>query len=411
MSPDGPVMAMLDVLWSCLWLLDLALFVVAGVFTAYLALLTGAALGASRSRAEPRAPRHRFAVVVPAHNEATTLPSLLRSLGALDYPRDRHDVIVVADHCTDATASVARAAGARVLERRDGTRGGKGLALGWAFARLLPEGRHDAFVILDADSEPLPALLRHLDDALCRGARAAQGYCSVANARESWRTALMAADLALVHYLRPLGRNALGASAGLQGNGSCLTAATLRRVPWHTRSVAEDQEYHLRLVLDGLHVRFVPEAEVRTVMEPTLGGARGQELRWEGGRLEVARAQLPALLRAAWRRRSWPCLDAALDLATPPFALLAAGTAVLAAGHGALWIAGGASGPAALWGTLLAAQAAYVLAGCALARVPAKAYAALLVFAPLYAASKVWICARVGWRGTAEWIPTPRRAG
>jgi 1,2-diacylglycerol 3-beta-glucosyltransferase len=407
---------MTDAIRQVLWLLELPLLLMALVFTGYLALLTVAALGhAARGRRRPfeerrGVARHRFAVVVPAHNEAATLPALLRTLGELDYPKDRYEVVVVADHCDDGTAAVARQAGARVLERVDGRRGGKGLALGWAFAILNGERRHDAFVILDADSQPVPALLSRLDAALRRGARAAQGYCSTGNARESWRTALMAADLALVHYLRPLGRQALGASAGLQGNGSCLTAAVLRRVPWRTRSVAEDQEYHLRLVLEGVRVAFVPEAEVRTVMEPTLQGADGQELRWEGGRLEVARAHLPALLAAAWRARSWPCLDAALDLATPPFALLAAGTAIAAGGHALSWLLGGPGGPALLWGVILGAQAFYVLAGCALARVPAKAYLALLVFAPRYAARKVWTCMRVGRRGTATWIPTPRRA-
>jgi cellulose synthase/poly-beta-1,6-N-acetylglucosamine synthase-like glycosyltransferase len=403
---------MLGVL-QALSLLELPLFLGALVFTIYLATLTLAALVARRPPPAGRPSRHRFAVVVPAHNEAETLPALLRALEGLDYPRALYDVVVVADHCTDGTAAVARAAGARVLERVTGVRGGKGLALGWAFRHLLREARdgaYRAFVILDADSRPVPALLRALDGALQRGVHAAQGFCRAGNPEESWRTALMAADLALVHYLRPLGRQTLGASAGLQGNGSCLTRVALRRVPWRTRSVAEDQEYHLRLVLAGLRVRFVPEAVVETVMEPTLAAADGQERRWEGGRFEIARAHLPRLVRAAWATRSWSCLDAALDLATPPFALLAAGTAVMAALRTGIWLAGGPGAPAAVWVALLGAQAAYVLTGCALARVPAKAYLALIVFAPLYALNKIRICARLGWRGTAVWIPTARRA-
>ncbi|HZS31922.1 MAG TPA: glycosyltransferase family 2 protein [Methylomirabilota bacterium] len=401
----------MNALGHALWLLELPLLGAVAAFTGYLVLLTAAALAARRPAAPPGPPRTRFGVLVPAHDEAATLPTLLGVLAGLEYPRALYEVIVVADHCTDETAQLARRAGARVLERTEGRRGGKGFALGWAFAALVPERRHDAFVVLDADSRPDRHLLTALDAALRRGARAAQAYCSVANPGESWRTALMAADLALVHYLRPLGREAVGASAGLQGNGSCLSAQALRRVRWETRSVAEDQEYHLRLVLHGLRVAFVPEAQVRTVMEPTLGGADGQELRWEGGRLAVARAQLPALLAGAWRTRSWPCLEAALDLTTPPLALLGAGTALAALVHGVAWLAGAPGAPAVLWGMLVAGQASYVVGGCALARVPARAYLALALFAPLYAIHKVWICARVGWRGTAVWIPTPRRAG
>jgi cellulose synthase/poly-beta-1,6-N-acetylglucosamine synthase-like glycosyltransferase len=399
------------------WWLGLPLLALAGVFTGYLVLVTAGALVARlgrRAAAGPGGrPRHRFAVVVPAHNEAATLPACLAALGALDYPRPRYEVVVVADNCDDGTAAVALAAGARVLTRTDAGRRGKGQALGWAFARLLPERRHDAFVVLDADSRAAPDFLARLDAALSAGASVAQAYCAVGNPHESWRTALMAADMALVHYLRPVGRQALGASADIHGNGFCLTRAVLRQVPWETVSVVEDHEYHVRLLFQGIRGVFVPEAVVFTLMEPTMASARGQELRWEGGHAALARRYVRPLLRTAWARRRggwWPCLDAAVELATPPFALLAAGTAAMTALHALWWWAGGPGLPAGLWAGLLAGQAAYVLAGCALARVPLRAYAALLVYGPLYALTKVWYCLVVARGGAPAWIPTPRRA-
>ena len=400
---------------SALGLLGAPFYVVAALFTGYLVLVAGAAVAAAgRSRragaaARPSA-RHRFAIVVPAHNEAATLPALLAALARLDYPRPQYEVVVVADHCDDDTAAVAAAGGARVLVRREAGARGKGAALGWAFARLLPERRHDAFLVLDADTRPRPDVLGRLDARLRRGASAVQGYCAVANPHESWRTALMAADMALVHYLRPAGRQALGGSADIHGNGFCLTRATLARVPWATASVAEDHEYHLRLLVAGLRSAFAPDAVVYTVMEPTMRTARAQELRWEGGRLALARRHVALLLGAAWRRRSWTHLDAALDLATPPFALLAAGTGAMTVLSGLAALAGASRLPALLWAGLLAGQAFYVFAGCALARVPARAYAALVVYGPVYAVAKVWYCALVFAGRARGWVPTPRKA-
>src|SRR5262245_24056268 len=237
-----------------------------------------AALLARRERLPARRVRHRFGIVVPAHDEETVLPLLLESLNRLAYPKELYEVIVVADNCRDETARIAREGGARVHERTDPEHCGKGHALSWALTRLVREGCHDAFVVLDADSQPAPDLLAHLDAALEDGALAAQAYCVVGNAAESWRTALMAGDLALVHFLRPLARRALRTSAGLQGNGMCLTRALLEAVPWSAVSVAEDQEYHLRLVHAGVHVAFVPEALVPTVMQVTMRDARAQEL-------------------------------------------------------------------------------------------------------------------------------------
>jgi cellulose synthase/poly-beta-1,6-N-acetylglucosamine synthase-like glycosyltransferase len=353
-------------------------------------------------------------VVVPAHDEEPVLPALLDALARLRYPRGLFEVVVVADNCGDATARLARARGVRVLERTDAQRRGKGHALTWALAQLVPAGAHDAFVVLDADSQPDPDLLDHLDAALRRGARAAQAYCAVGNAADSWRAALMAGDLALVHFLRPLGRGALGASAGLQGNGMCLTREVLETVPWDAVSVTEDQEYHLRLVQAGFRVVFVPEARVPTIMQPTMRAARAQELRWEGGRFRLARRALPGLLRAATRqpsvRRAWACVDAALDLTTPPFALLALATAVAAGLRtAAWWWLGGSAATLAGWVVVLGGQTVYVLAGCALARVPARTYAALAVYGPLYALAKVACCLQIAAGGAQQhWVPTPR---
>lgn len=60
---------------------------------------------------------NRIAVVVPAHNEQALLPACLDALDVARraVPGIPVDVIVVADHCQDATAALATAAGCRVV--------------------------------------------------------------------------------------------------------------------------------------------------------------------------------------------------------------------------------------------------------------------------------------------------------
>jgi cellulose synthase/poly-beta-1,6-N-acetylglucosamine synthase-like glycosyltransferase len=393
--------------------LEKGLLAVAAIYTGYLLLLSVAALVGRRKASGPRPPRHRFAILVPAHDEETVLPRLLDGLDGLDYPAELREMVVIADNCRDATAAIGRARGVRVLERTDPRRG-KGHALSWALRQLMDEGHHDAFVILDADSVLMPDLLTHLDAALQDGALAAQAYCTVGNAEMSWRTALMAGDLALVHYLRPLGRRTLGLSAGLQGNGMCLTRRVLETVPWEAVSITEDQEYHLRLVSSGIKVHFVPDATVPTIMQATMRAARAQELRWEGGRFRLARRHVGRLLGAAWRRPSWSmsgmCLETALDLTTPPFAILVLFTAGWIALDTLRWAVGGAGSTLVPWTVLLCAQISYVLIGCALAGVPARTYAALALYGPVYALAKVWYCTQIAFGVSHEWIPTARRS-
>jgi glycosyltransferase involved in cell wall biosynthesis len=58
-----------------------------------------------------------FSVVVPAHNEELLLPDALKAIAvAADAVDGEVEVIVVANRCTDATATIARAAGALVVE-------------------------------------------------------------------------------------------------------------------------------------------------------------------------------------------------------------------------------------------------------------------------------------------------------
>ena len=59
----------------------------------------------------------RLAVLIPAHNEQAVIGATLRTL-LPTLPAGSH-VLVVADNCSDSTASIARDCGADVIERTD----------------------------------------------------------------------------------------------------------------------------------------------------------------------------------------------------------------------------------------------------------------------------------------------------
>ncbi|PZS10287.1 MAG: hypothetical protein DLM70_00665, partial [Chloroflexi bacterium] len=63
-------------------------------------------------------------IVIPARNEESRLPALLRSLAALDYPD--LEVVVVDDQSIDGTARVARDFGVRVIEGAEAPSGWTG---------------------------------------------------------------------------------------------------------------------------------------------------------------------------------------------------------------------------------------------------------------------------------------------
>ncbi len=380
--------------------------------SAYLAALAAAA---RRLPAPPPTDAVRFDVVVPAHDEEAGVGATVASLLALDYPRDRYRVLVVADNCADRTAERARAAGATVLERADPTRRGKGYALAHAYAACLADGAADAVVVVDADTRVSPNLLRAFAARVAAGEACVQAEYGVRNAGDSWRTRLMVVALSCYHTVRSLARERLGLSCGLRGNGMGFTVDTLRRHPHRAFSRVEDVEYGVALGAAGVRVAYVPEATVLGDMPATGSAARSQRERWEDGRGGLARRAVPALLRAARTRRDPVPLDLALDLLVPPLttlvALALAGSALAAAALLAGWA--GVIGVAG-WAAALLCLALYVARGAALAGQGARVLLDL-AWAPAYAAWKLALAARRALRPPPRaereaWVRTARAA-
>lgn len=83
----------------------------------------GPAGRARRTDAEPPESLPALTLVVAAHDEEQVIEAKVANALSLDYPRDRLQVIVACDGCTDETVARARAAGADLV--LDLPRGGK----------------------------------------------------------------------------------------------------------------------------------------------------------------------------------------------------------------------------------------------------------------------------------------------
>jgi 1,2-diacylglycerol 3-beta-glucosyltransferase len=373
---------------------------------AYLLLLSAfGLLRPSRTPARSTITR-RFAVLVPAHDEATVIDRLLRSLQAQTHPRDRFDVYVVADNCSDATAEIARRFGAIVHERHEPLLRAKGHALRWLLQRVRAHGTYDAYVIFDADSEVAPDFLARMDARLAAGSLVIQSHYRVLN-DASGRAAMREAALASLHYLRPLGRAALGLSCGLKGNGMCFAAGVLDRFGWGSVGLAEDVELHLSLVRHGVRTDFAPEAVVKADMPSTAEDARSQNLRWEAGRLQAVKRDVAPMLIGGILRGRPMAIDAAVEQLIPPLSVAVSG-AVACAMLGAVM-----SSPAIVATASFAALgfATHFVLGLVAVRAPARVYRALLG-APMYVLWKLALYVQaIATPASQPWVRTRRGHG
>lgn len=366
---------------------------------AWWTLLAVAALPRPRPRIAPAA-LPRLAVIVPAHNEELLLGRCLESLAAA-RGEPRPEVIVVADNCTDATAAVARAHGATVIEREDASRRGKSYALEAAVAMLgarpeLPA----ACLFVDADTVVSPGLFEAVAGQLAEGAAAVQvHYRGDAGTSELARLRRLA--FALVHWARPLGASRLGLGTGLKGNGMALSWAAIARAGLG-QGITEDAALTLDLARAGIPVRFEPHAWVQGYMSADYADARVQDERWERGRLSLAGRAL-TVGGGALRRRQFAAAAGALEVATLPLSVLAA------LGVGAS-VAGVLSGRARLPMLGVASLVAYVATGLTAARAPREDVAAL-TGAPRFIVHKLRIIGGLAGASNGEWRRTERRAG
>jgi cellulose synthase/poly-beta-1,6-N-acetylglucosamine synthase-like glycosyltransferase len=350
--------------------------------------------------------RTKFAVIIPAHNEAKVIQRTISSLKHLDYPQANYEAIVVADNCSDNTAQVAKENSATCFERLDGERKGKGCALQWIFAKLKGTP-YDAFVIIDADTIIDPNFLQAMDSRIAKGEMAIQGYYDVINPEESPMASLSYLGFVLSRNLRYKGRTRLGWSNNLLGNGMCFAREVIARFGWNAKSIVEDVEYAVMLHLNGVRVCFAPEAKIFAEIPRTFKESRIQRSRWDIGKFQVRNKHLFQLCKKAIKTKDASYVDTAMELLIPPFSLFV--TLYFALFTAFLVISFDGINPlTVIWFTGMLGLIAYIVIGLGMARASWKIYKNL-VYAPFFL---VWRVETVVWgylsRIGNQWLKTER---
>lgn len=282
-------------------------------------------------------------VLIPAHDEARGIGAMLAGLFATLPPAMR--VLVVADNCTDATAAVARAAGAEVVERHDTSRRGKGFALDFGRAHLAADAP-PCVIVVDADTVPAPgALARLATRAIASGRPVQAAYTMTVDDGVSSTARFSAAAFYVKNAVRQLGASRIGAPALLTGSGMAFPWAVFVRLPLDTGHVAEDLMLGVSASLDGTPPLFDPQAVVTSATSSDRG-TEVQRRRWESGFFQVAGDHAGAVIGQGLRRGRPALAWLGLHLLTPPFLpllaldilaiLLLSGLALFGIGQGAL---------------------------------------------------------------------------
>jgi len=264
----------------------------------------------------------RIAVLIPAHDEEGPIGRLLASLRAVDYPRDRLFILVVADHCSDATAQVVRNGGVACLERTTGVRGKAGaLSDGIKWLRHHKSDSLDAIAFFDADNIVEPDFFRFAAGRIAAGEPIVQGHVAISNWNVSLFTRLNHINATVENRFKELARSQAGFSCQLRGHGMVFRRSEMERFDWQNDSMAEDKGMVVRLVLAGKRAVWEERARVGSVLPTTTREAAVQRRRWSGGKSAVGRKAVRLLLRKWISDRDWVAFDLMIDFLIPSHAV------------------------------------------------------------------------------------------
>ncbi|MEX0973499.1 MAG: glycosyltransferase [Solirubrobacterales bacterium] len=282
-------------------------------------------------------------LIVAAFDEEEVIAAKVANALALEYPRERLELIVASDGSADATVERARAAGADlVLEL---PRGGKVAAQNAAAERASGE----ILAFSDANSVWAPDALRHLIEPF---ADPAVGYaCGQVRFLDPGGGNLEGSYWRYEMRVRELESGLAGVTAG---NGAIYAVRRDAYIPLPPTG-SHDLSLPFLLAKRGRRSLYVPWAAAEEKMVPTLEGELARKRRMMVGIWDIVVAE------GMWRPRGYPPLYALeiashrlLRYATPllHLAALAANAALL--GHGWVYTATLAAQLAVLAAALLA---------------------------------------------------------
>jgi glycosyltransferase XagB len=251
-----------------------------------------------------------YTVLVPVFREANVVADLIANLGALDYPREKLEILLLLEENDTETIEAARAADPPetisflVIPPGAPQTKPKACNVGLFFAR----GEH--LVIYDAEDKPDPDQLRKAVVAFRRGGDdlvCVQAALNYWNAADNWLTRMFTTEYSFwFDYMLP-GLERLGLPIPLGGTSNHFRTSALRTLGgWDPFNVTEDADLGIRAAAMGWRVGVVNSTTYEEANRAPGNWIR-QRSRWIKGYLQTLLVHLRSprsLVRTAGLRQS-----------------------------------------------------------------------------------------------------------
>lgn len=261
---------------------------------------------------------HKFAVLIAARNEEAVISQLIESINNQNYPAELIQIFVVADNCTDDTATKAKAAGAVVWERFNKQKIGKGYAIKFLLDRIgeaYPEKPFDGYFVFDADNLIDENYIKEMNRSFSDGNRLITSYRNSKNYGSNWISAGNSLWFLRESQYLSRSRSLLGTSCAVSGTGFLFHSDIIEKSGgWNFFLLTEDIEFSIHNIINGEKIAYCESAMLYDEQPVRFAQSWNQRMRWAKGNIQVCQKYGAKLVKSIFSDRSFSSFDMTMTI-------------------------------------------------------------------------------------------------
>jgi cellulose synthase/poly-beta-1,6-N-acetylglucosamine synthase-like glycosyltransferase len=308
----------MELVKTLLIVIQYILYVYFAMATAYIFIYAFAGLFYKQKRAKEVKKIRKFAVLIPGYKEDAVIVNVAKEAIKQDYPKDKYEVIVIADSFKKETLDALRKLPIRVVEVVFEV-SKKSKALNKCMEVIGDD--YDVAFVLDADNIMKPDVLKKINEAFERGFSAVQGHRTAKNLNANFAI-LDAMSEEINNHIFRKGHRVLGISSALIGSGMGLDYHLFKTTMATVDSVGEDKEVELKIIRQGYTIEYVHDALIFDEKTQKSDVFVNQRRRWIAAQLDYFRTHFFDGVVQLVTKGNFDYFDKVLQMVQPPRILL-----------------------------------------------------------------------------------------
>jgi cellulose synthase/poly-beta-1,6-N-acetylglucosamine synthase-like glycosyltransferase len=267
-------------MYNFLHILFLLLFIYLSINILYLVITSIAGVFA-KNKIPPQIPyRKRIAVLITSYKEDEVILNTIKSAVEHDYPQDRFDVYLAADHLQPTTIDELKKLKVNISEVNFPV-GSKARSLNFLLNHIDSE-KYEIALVLDGDNIMQKGFLEKVNATFHEGKKAVQGHRTAKNTNTPIAI-LDAMSEEINNHLFRKAQRSMGFSSSLIGSGMAFEFETLKRIynkPGILDNPACDRVVDFQMMRRGITIEYLDNALIYDEKVSSKNVFENQRRRW-----------------------------------------------------------------------------------------------------------------------------------